>query len=177
MVKYNWSIHLPTHSAVHYLSYTVHHFSLYGSDQSQPSLFIAYWLYILMFLNPCIVVVWYFQEMVRIYPQNRKIQNAKLSSFRLFPPYAQNSCSNFIFHFICKLEYQHNVSMTKILFLHEFQLQSQGNAVKAFIMFLLHFTLVLVSENYFYLIGCRYQQKLRPYCRNLCGSQTQEQKC
>ena len=35
-----------TDIAVHYLSYTVHQISLYGSVQSQQSLFITYWLYI-----------------------------------------------------------------------------------------------------------------------------------
>ena len=38
-----------THIAVHYLSYTVHQISLYGSVQSQQSLFIAYWLYICVY--------------------------------------------------------------------------------------------------------------------------------
>ena len=38
-----------THIAVHYLSYTVHQISLYGSVQSQQSLFITYWLYICVY--------------------------------------------------------------------------------------------------------------------------------
>ena len=38
-----------TDIAVHYLSYTVHQISLYGSVQSQQSLFITYWLYICVY--------------------------------------------------------------------------------------------------------------------------------
>ena len=32
------------------------------------------------------------KEMARIYPPNQKIQSAKSSTFRRFPPNAQNSC-------------------------------------------------------------------------------------
>ena len=46
-----------THIAVHYLSYTVHQISLYGSVQSQQSLFIAYWLYINVYKRKLLPII------------------------------------------------------------------------------------------------------------------------
>ena len=90
MINFNWSIHLYVHTAVHHLGYTVHQISLYGSDQSQQSLFIAYCKAVQYFCyssHQCsgMVMCQTFhseeKETAPIFPPKQKIQNAKFSTF------------------------------------------------------------------------------------------------
>ena len=112
MIYYSWFIHLSWHIAVHYLGYAVHETFLYGngSDQSQQSLFIAYWIpsgYTYVFLNASCLKIDKVSIMVE--RSNSLVSQAVLWTWRLMDPIPKRYHCEFFFLLITPMLWDGNL--------------------------------------------------------------------